>query len=101
MLFEPGRHEPLLDAQWDAATVQQSVRAIVRDAEEALGSAIVWHAHPLDEGPEPSTGLKTLYLGASGTLWAMWHLEREGAVELRVKPTELIERVYESYVAEP
>jgi hypothetical protein len=101
MLFEPGRHEPLLEMEWDASRPREAVRAIVEDLEETLGSGIVWPAHPLDEVDEPRTGQKTLYLGASGALWAMWYLEREGAVELRVNPSDLIGRVYESYLAEP
>jgi lanthionine synthetase-like protein len=101
MLFEPDRHEPLLDAQWDASRAQEAIRAIVQDAEEALGSGIVWPAHPLDEVAGPRSGQKTFYLGASGTLWALWYLEQQGAVGLRVKPSDLIGRVYESYLAEP
>ena len=101
MLFDPGRHEPLLELEWDAARARETVRAIVEDLEETLGSGIAWPAHPLDEGYRPRTGRKTLYLGASGTLWAMWYLEGEGAVKLRVKPSDLIGRVYQSYLAEP
>jgi hypothetical protein len=101
MLFEPGRHEPLLAAEWDASRARDAVRVMVEDLQETLRSDVGWPVHPLDEVKEPRTGLKTLYLGAAGTLWAMWYLEREGAVELRIKPGELIERTYESYRAEP
>ena len=101
MLFEPGRHEPLLEARWEASRAQAVIRAIVQDAEETLGSGMVWPPHPLDGLEQPGTGLKTLYLGASGPLWAMWYLEQQGAVELRVKPSDLIGRVYESYLVEP
>jgi lanthionine synthetase-like protein len=100
VLFEPSRHEPLLESQWDASRARDTVRAIMQDTEQTLGSGIVWPAHPLDELGEPNSG-KTFYLGASGTLWAMWYLEQQGAVELRVKPSDLIGRVYESYLAEP
>ncbi len=31
----------------------------------------------------------------------MWYLEREGAVGFRIKPSDLIGRVYQSYLAEP
>jgi len=101
MLFEPGRHEPLLDTEWEDSRARETVRSIVADLEETLGSGSVWPAHPLDEADEPRTGHKTLYLGASGVLWAMWYLEREGAVSLRSKPSDLIERIYRSYLAEP
>jgi hypothetical protein len=101
MLFEPGRHEPLQDAQWNPAQAGEAIRAIVADMEEALGSGITWPLHPIDEGNEPTKAHKTLYLGAAGALWAMWYLEREGAVGLRIRPSDLIGRVYQSYLAEP
>ena len=101
MLFEPGRHEPLLDTAWDASRAHDAIRVMVEDMQENFRPDIGWRAHPLDEVEERRTGLKTLYLGAAGTLWAMWYLEREGAVELRIKPGELIGRVHESYRAEP
>ena len=40
MLFDPGRHEPLLELEWDAARARETVRAIVEDLEETLGSGI-------------------------------------------------------------
>lgn len=101
MLFEPGRHEALLDAAWDASRAHDAIRVMVQDMQENFRSDIGWHAHPLDEVEEPRTGLKTLYLGAAGTLWAMWYLERVGAVDLRSKPGELIGRLHEAYRAEP
>jgi len=101
MLFEPGRHEPLLDAAWDASRARDAIRVMVEDMQENFRSDIGWLAHPLDEVEEPRTGLKSLYLGAAGTLWAMWYLEREGAVKLRIKPSELIGRLDETYRAEP
>ena len=101
MLFEPGRHEPLFEVEWDASRARETVRAIVQDLEETLASDIVWPAHPLDEVGGPRMGQKTLYLGAAGTLWALWYLEQEGAVALRVRPSELVGRVYQAYLAEP
>jgi hypothetical protein len=101
VLFEPGRHEPLLDTEWDTARANEAIRAVAADLEVSLGSGIAWPVHPLDEEEAPQTGNKSLYLGASGALWAMWYLEREGAVGFRIKASDLIGRVYESYLAEP
>ena len=101
MLFEPQRHEPLRDAQWDATRAHAAVQAIVADLEEHLSSVSLWPAHPLDEAPELPTGYKTLYLGAAGTLWAMWYLAREGAVKLRKQPRDLIGHVYDAYRGAP
>jgi hypothetical protein len=42
-----------------------------------------------------------MYPGASGALWAVWHLERAGVVSLRIKPTDLVDRVEHSYLAQP
>ena len=101
MLFEPGRHEPLRDTEWDTARANEAIRAVAADLEETLGSGIVWPVHPLDGEEEPQTGNKSLYLGASGALWAMWYLEQEGAVGFRINPSDLIGRVYQSYLTEP
>jgi hypothetical protein len=102
MLFETDRHEPLCESQWSATQAHAAARRIVEDLENALGSNIVWPSHPLDQvANEPSTGCKTLYWGATGALWAMSYLEREGAVGLRVRPADLISRIYESYLTDP
>ena len=101
MLFDTDRHEPLQDRPWDAARARDAIRGIVADLEDALGSGIAWPVHPLDKVGEPRTEEKSLYIGAAGTLWAMWYLERQGAVALRVKPSELMGRVHQSYLTEP
>lgn len=101
MLFEPTRHEPLRAIDWDAMRARGAISAIVEDMEETLGSGIAWPSHPLDEGKKPALAHKSIYWGASGALWAMWYLERAGAVSLRIKPADLIDRVYQSYLAEP
>lgn len=101
MLFDPDRHEPLLDTAWDAARARAAISAIVADMEETLGNGITWPWHPLDEGKRPEPPHKSIYLGASGALWAMWYLQRTGAVRLRVEPAALIERVHAAYLAEP
>jgi hypothetical protein len=101
MLFEPARHEPLLDIDWDAKRARAAIAAIVEEIEATQGTGITWPWHPLDEGKDPEPPHKSIYLGASGVLWAMWYLQRAGAVSLRIKPPDLIDRVYESYLARP
>jgi hypothetical protein len=101
MLFDPTRHESLLDLDWDATRARAAIAAIVEEIEATLGTGITWPWHPLDEEIDVGPPHKSIYLGASGVLWSMWYLERVGAVSLRLKPALLIDRVYESYVAEP
>ena len=44
---------------------------------------------------------KSLYLGSSGTLWALWYLQQAGAASLRIDPPGLMDRVWEAYLAQP
>jgi hypothetical protein len=101
LLFEPDRHEPLLDSAWDAERAHAAIRDIVADAEDRLLPDGTWPWHPLDRGSEPEPRHKSIYLGASGALWALWYLRLAGAVALRIEPAVLIERVHAAYLAEP
>jgi hypothetical protein len=101
MLFETERHEPLGTTHWDADRAQEALRAIVDDMETTLGSGSVWPAHKLDGIDDAPNAQKSLYFGASGALWALWYLAREGAVVLRSDPASLIGKVYESYLVAP
>ena len=42
MLFDPRAHEPLLDAPWDGAAIAAEIRAIARDADDALCGREWW-----------------------------------------------------------
>lgn len=102
MLFEPHHHEALCDAPWDESQACATIRSIVRDIERNRGIDGRWPLHPLDdEGDEPRTGFKSLYLGRTGVLWALWYLGREGAVELNFDPAEGMQQVDAAYKADP
>ena len=74
MLFDPDRHEPLADDGWNAGRARAAVVAIVEDAQAALASGSAWPWHPLEDADGSDPPAKSLYLGASGVLWAMWYL---------------------------
>ena len=102
MLFEPERHEQLVTAEWDLLRVRAAIVAIVRDVEDFCHPDAFWPAHPLDQDDdEPAIWHKSLYLGAAGTLWALWYLGRMGAVHLRIDPPALIGAVDAAYQVEP
>jgi hypothetical protein len=102
MLFEPERHELLHDAVWDASRARAAIRSIVHDIEQSRVADGHWRVHPLDdEGDEPQTGFKSLYLGSAGVLWSLWYLQREGAVELVGDPEIDIQSVDAAYLAGP
>ena len=93
MLFDPARHEALGDTAWDASRAREVVRSIVGDIELNRAAAGHWPPHPLDiEGDEPRTGFKGLYLGRAGVLWALWYLQRQGAVEPGSDPPKACDR---------
>jgi len=101
LLFEADRHEPLGDTAWDAARAREAVVAIARDIEQGRLAEGHWPAHPLDVDGGVPRPEKSLYVGSAGVLWALWTLQREGAVQLAGDPAESIARVHAAYLAEP
>src|SRR5688500_3500705 len=102
MLFEPDRHEALCDTPWDASRAREAIRSIVHDIEQNRLVEGHWRLHPLDdEGDEPRTGFKSLYLGSAGVHWVLGYLRREGAVELSSDPREGIQQTDAAYRTEP
>lgn len=102
MLFDPDRHEPIIDSAWDAARARAAIREIVSDIENSRTADGGWPLHPLDdEGDTPPGGFKGIYLGAAGVWWTLAYLQRQGAVELTSDPRQGIEHVDAAYQAEP
>ena len=56
---------------WDEGIVRRAIEAIVARTEEAFHEDALWPAHPqdLEDGPLPHVA--SLYLGASGVVWAL------------------------------
>lgn len=102
MLFETARHEALRPVNWNPAYVRETIRAIVADVEYARLPEGHWPIHQLDSDIEaPATGLKSIYLGSAGVIWALWYLQNEGAIELHFDPRDAIENAAVTYQSEP
>jgi hypothetical protein len=101
MLFDPDRHEPVSDEPWDAARARRAIGLIAHEVEKAFSPHRFWPGHPLDDDADGSIVQKNLYWGAAGNVWALWHLQQQGLVDLRIVPAEIIEHVHEAYLAEP
>lgn len=102
MLFEPDRHQTLGDALWDESLARATIQAIAGDIERSRGIDGHWPMHPLDdEGDEPRTGFKNVYLGRAGVLWALCYLRREGVVKLNFDPVEAMQQADAAYQADP
>jgi hypothetical protein len=84
-MFDPDRHAPLPEIPWDPARARAAASAIAEDAARAWRPGGDFPAHPLDDGPMPST----LYLGVPGATIALGLLAEDG---LPVDP-ELLQRL--------
>ena len=80
MLYEPAQFEPLIDEPWAPARAEDAIAAIVTDADTAFAADSLWPAHEWDAGDAPLP-LKSLYVGASGVIWALDALRRQGRAE--------------------
>ena len=101
MLFDARAHEPLEDAAWDPPAVEAAIRAIARDADDALRDGEWWPLHPLDAEPDDPEFFHGVYLGAAGMLWALDRLARAGLHEPGRDYPRLAEDVLESYLRRP
>jgi lantibiotic modifying enzyme len=80
MLYEPTRFDALIDEPWVPARVEDTIAAIVADADAAFDPTALWPAHAWDarEKPLPLSGL---YVGAAGVIWALDELRKRGHAE--------------------
>jgi hypothetical protein len=73
VIYPLDAHEPLTETPWDEIRVRERIASIVEDAERSIEDG-VWPNHPQDDDVEDDPlldGLTTIYLGASGMLWAL------------------------------
>ncbi len=101
MLFDAASHERLADRPWSESAARAAIAAIVAEVEAAFDERTLWPAHPRDEDLGPLPPLGSLYLGASGVVWALNELERTGAAELRRSWASTAVALHERYLAEP
>lgn len=101
MLFDPSLHERLSERRWDERRVRAAIAAIAADTESAFDEDLLWPAHPHDEEVGQLPRLASLYLGASGVIWALHELERVGAAELRRRWAPVAVRLAEDYPSRP
>jgi hypothetical protein len=101
MLYDPPSHEPLTERPWDEGRARAAIAAIVADTEGAFDGDELWPAHPADTADGPLPRASTVYLGASGVIWALDRLQRSGLAGLRHDWASVATGLYEHYLAEP
>jgi hypothetical protein len=101
MLYEPDRHEPLIDEPWSEEVARDGIRVLAADAEGAFDEDTLWPVHPLD-GPAVNGAPRTsLYIGASGVAWALDQLHRRGAITIARDWRAEARRFVDVHVASP
>jgi hypothetical protein len=101
VLYKPEAFEPLTDRAWDEGRVRRGIDAIVADADDSLrGPKLLWRAHEWDRWHSTSPR-KSLYVGASGVVWALDELRRRGHGETRLDLADLAVRTLELFRARP
>ena len=76
-LFDPARHYPLIEIDWDCSKVQQAIIAIATETITQLQAQPSLSGHPMDEH-EFGTDL---YFGKAGVLWTIHYLQTVGAID--------------------
>lgn len=84
-IFDPSRHESLVDVPWNEAAASYAIASIVNDAVEAWLKQGIWTAHQEDKDGD-TAAFYDLYLGAAGAVWALDTLKRNGATDRSLPP---------------
>ena len=82
MLYDPARHEPLIERHWDERHVRDAIARIVADTEARFSADAYWPMHPRDVEGSDDGPAWPLYHGACGVIWALTYLEGMGAATL-------------------
>ena len=96
MLFTPEAHEALADEPWSAERARTAIAAIVADVESAFDDGWTMHPDDVEDGDDPATRFRTVYLGGAGVVDALHRLERRGFVELQRDYVPYLERSLEA-----
>ncbi|MBA2460724.1 MAG: LanC-like protein [Actinobacteria bacterium] len=100
MLYAPKAFEPLTEAPWGEGRVLEAIAEIVADTDEAFDDHDLWPAEDWDSWQTP-VPLKSLYVGASGVLWALDALGRRGHAETQLGVARAGRRTYELWHERP
>jgi hypothetical protein len=101
VLFDEASHEGLTETPWDESAARAAIAEIVADAEAAFDERTLWPAHPIDEDGDPLPPLASIYLGASGVVWALNELARTGTAELGRSWSATAVELCDRYLADP
>lgn len=94
MLYRAEAFEPLSPALWREGRVRDAIAEIVADADETFDEDALWPADEWDGWHTPLP-LKSLYVGATGVIWALWALGERGYASSRLELERAARRTLE------
>jgi hypothetical protein len=99
MIYDPTRHVAITSEPWSAELVLEAATNIFGDLCSRLEPNGLWPAHADEEGTLRFN--KSLYNGATGTLWGLNELSPRLERPLPFDVSEFAERIYDIYLNEP
>lgn len=99
MLFEPTKHETLIDAGWNLEKVNEVIELIFNDTLRNFDAKKYWIADKNEDAQIKSN--KTIYYGAAGTVWALNKVSGFLNRELPFNKVELLNQIHEDYLRRP
>ena len=90
-LFDPNRHYPLLQIDWNHDTARFAIASIVDETIAQLQTVPLLSGHPMDDTEFGSD----LYFGKAGVLWAIDYLQTVGAVDSTFNVTSHLDETLE------
>jgi len=100
-MFDPGEHEPLTGARWDATRARAFISDVIRETDAAYDPDRRWPLHPEDQYELEPASYHGIYCGTAGTTWALTRLAQRYGVALHHDYAEGIARCEDSYRANP
>lgn len=86
-MFDQSAHYPVREITWNAERARDTIRDISDDVMDQLNRSSSLPEHPMDDVDSKSD----LYMGMTGVIWALIHLNRVQAIETRRDFSALLE----------
>lgn len=99
MIFSSEKHYAIYDTNWDTKQVEACIESIFNYVINNFDSKIFWPSHPAEDSDIECN--KSVYFGASGTLWGTDVIARYLGRSLPFDKANLIEQIYNKYMETP
>jgi lantibiotic modifying enzyme len=98
-IYDENRHEKITNICWSEENVTSVITDIFNKTLETFDPSLFWPTDPAEDAENNSN--KSIYFGASGTLWALDQIAQFLKKDLPFNKAELITKIYDSYLLSP